>query len=219
MITLKVQGLLYILSLSIKKGSRRAPKSCKIPYSTTMVIKPCSLYQSIIGQGNIFLPESSDFLCPECQKGNLIYRDHCKRIIRYEGGRSEWIHIPRHQCNNERCRRVHRMLPDCILPYKHYSEETISGVLDGIVIPSDSDSEDYPSEETMNRWHHWFMMNTFNIDGHLKSVAFRELDFAEELLKSGISLLDHLRSSITDGWLRIVIRYIYNSGGKLPAFY
>lgn len=219
MTTLIVQGLLYILSLRIKKGSRRAPTSCQIPYSTTMVIKPCSLYQSIIGQGNIFLPESSDFLCPECRKGSLIYRDHCKRIIRYEGGTSEWLHIPRHQCNNDRCRRIHRMLPSCLLPNKHYSEETITGVLDGIIKPSDNDSEDYPSELTMNRWHHWLMKNQFNIDGYLKSVAFWELGFTEELLKSGISLLTYLRSSIPDGWLQTVIRYVYNSGGKLPAFY
>lgn len=33
------------------------------------------------------------------------------------------------------------MLPDCLTPYKHYNEETISGVLDGIVNSDDEDSE------------------------------------------------------------------------------
>ena len=33
------------------------------------------------------------------------------------------------------------MLPDCLVPYKHYNEETISGVLDDIVNPDDEDSE------------------------------------------------------------------------------
>ena len=33
------------------------------------------------------------------------------------------------------------MLPDILVPYKHYSEETISGVLDEIVGPDDMDSE------------------------------------------------------------------------------
>lgn len=39
------------------------------------------------------------------------------------------------------------MLPDCLTPYKHYNEETISGVLDGIVNSDDEDSEMYPSEK------------------------------------------------------------------------
>lgn len=43
------------------------------------------------------------------------------------------------------------MLPDCLVPYKHYNEETISGVLDDIVNPDDEDSEIYPSEKTMLR--------------------------------------------------------------------
>ena len=44
------------------------------------------------------------------------------------------------------------MLPDMLVPYKHYREETVSGVLDGIVSPDDEDSENYPSEQTMVRW-------------------------------------------------------------------
>lgn len=111
------------------------------------------------------------------------------------------------------------MLADFLVPYKHYGEEIISGVLDGIVLPNDVDSEEYPSEKTMLCWHHWLMKNHLNIDGHLKSIAYRELGFSVELLKSGISLLTALRGSIPDGWLRAVIRYIYNSGNSLLAYY
>lgn len=111
------------------------------------------------------------------------------------------------------------MLADFLVPYKHYSEEVISGVLDGVVLPTDADSEEYPSERSMLRWHHWLMMNRLNIDGHLKSIAYRELGFSEELLKSGVSLLSTLRRSIPDGWLRSVIRYIYNSGNSLLSYY
>lgn len=74
------------------------------------------------------------------------------------------------------------MIPDCVLPNKHYAEETITDVLDDIL--STDDALDSPSESTMIRWHHWLIMNTFNIDGHLKSIAFRKLGFTEELLKS-----------------------------------
>ena len=111
------------------------------------------------------------------------------------------------------------MLADFLVPYKHYGEEVISGVLDEIVLPTDADSEEYPSERTMLRWHHWLMHNQLNIDGHLKSIAYRELGFSAELLKSGVSLLAALRCSIPDGWLRSVIRYIYNSGNSLLVYY
>ncbi len=47
------------------------------------------------------------------------------------------------------------MLADFLVPYKHYGEEVISGVLDEIVLPTDADSEEYPSESflyNINRW-------------------------------------------------------------------
>lgn len=151
--------------------------------------------------------------------GNLIFRDYCKRIIRYEDGTHEWIQIPRHRCNNPKCKRIHRMLPDFLVPYKHYNEETISGVLDGIVNPDDEDSEIYPSEKTMLRWHHWFILNQFNMEGHMKSIGYRLLGFKEELLRSSSSLLGHIRSSLPDVWLRIILRYLYNSGNSLQPCY
>lgn len=100
---------------------------------------------------HIFIRDQSDnseFLCPICQKCSLIFRDYRSHIIRYEDGTHEWLRIPRHQCSNDKCRRIHRMLPDILTPFKHYNEETISGVLDGIVTPEDEDSETSPSEDT-----------------------------------------------------------------------
>lgn len=137
--------------------------------------------------------------------------------MKYEGGISEWLQIPRHRCNNKQCQKIHRMLADFMVPFKHYSEEVISGVLDGVVLPSDEDSADYPSEQTMIRWHHWLMKNKLNIDGQLKSIAYRELDFSQELLKSSDSLLSYIRSFIPDGWFRTIIRFLYNSGNSLSS--
>lgn len=109
------------------------------------------------------------------------------------------------------------MLPDFLVHHKHYVTEVISGVLDGIVSPEDDDSEDRPCEDTMRRWHHWLMANELYIDGVLKSIAYRELCFSEDLLKSGTSLLSKLRS-ISSEWLETILRFIYNSGGSLsPA--
>ena len=111
------------------------------------------------------------------------------------------------------------MLPDILVPYKHYPEETISGVLDEIVGPDDMDSENFPSEKSMERWHHWFIINRMNMEGHIRSIGHRILGYDEELLSSTMSLLSHIRSSIPDVWLKIILRYIYNSGNTLQAFY
>ena len=127
--------------------------------------------------------------------------------------------IPRHQCDNPKCRKIHRMLPDILVPYKHYPEETISGVLDEVVGPDDMDSENFPSEKSMERWHHWFIFNRMNMEGHIRPIGHRILEYDEELLSSTMSLLFHIRSSIPDIWLKIILRYIYNSGNTLQAFY
>lgn len=171
------------------------------------------------GLDNIFLQKGSEFFCPVCRKGTLIFRDYCCRIVRYEGGTHEWIWIPRHQCDNSQCNRIHRMLPDILVPYKHYTEETVAGVLDEVISADDADSENYPAETTMIRWHHWFMANQLNIEGHIKSIGYRLLGFGGELLRSGSSLLSHMRSSIPDSWLKVILRYIYNSGNSLQAYY
>ena len=43
--------------------------------------------------------------------------------------------------------------------------------------------------------------------------------FSKELLRSGVSLLQKLRSSIPGGWLKVILRVIYNSGARLRPFY
>ncbi|MBR3243846.1 MAG: hypothetical protein IKF90_14315 [Parasporobacterium sp.] len=106
------------------------------------------------------------------------------------------------------------MIPAFMVPYKHYSAEVISGVIDGVVTADDEDSENHPSEWTMRRWHHWFMANESAIDGTLRSVGFRTLGFSEKLLKSGDSLLVKIRASLAD-WLETVLQIVYNSGGFL----
>lgn len=124
------------------------------------------------------------------------------------------LQIERLMCTNEGCRRLHNALPDCLVPYKHYASEVISGVLDNVVSPDDTDTEDYPCESTMLRWKHWLMMNHLRIDGYLKSIGHRILGFHQGLLESRISLLEKIRLS-NEWWLEAILRMIYNSGGFL----
>ena len=106
----------------------------------------------------MFFVESSvtTHMCPICQ-ATLRYRDSRPRIRRKEGGLKDQLIIRRFYCKN--CHSYHNELPDCLVPYKHYETEVISGVLDGVVQPEDLDSEDYPSCATMLRWLQWFCEN------------------------------------------------------------
>lgn len=109
------------------------------------------------------------------------------------------------------------MLPDIMVPYKHYAEAVINdAVNDQLDL---SRTNDAPSPSTIDRWKRWIKWNTTDIDGHLKSIGHRELGFAEELTKSRISLLKELMRSIPDNWLRTIIRMIYNTGACLIPVY
>ena len=182
-----------------------------------LTIKACLLYQSGRGLATIFLLNGSDYQCPHCKEGHLIYRDHCKRKVIYETGDFEWIFIPRHRCDNPACNRISRMLPAMLIPYKHYAEEVISDTLDGRITPADSD--DRPSERTSTRWSHWLLANEDNINGYLKSIGHRLLGFTEELLMSEASLLSEFRARQPYSWLKTVIRTLYNAGAKLEPCY
>lgn len=109
------------------------------------------------------------------------------------------------------------MLPDFLAPFKHYQEEVIVDSVDERIRPEDNDY--CPSEQTVRHWKDWITVNATDIDGHLKSIGYRELGFGKELLRSGISLLNELRSSMPEGWLKTILRVIYNSGARIEPFY
>lgn len=92
----------------------------------------------------MFFVESSEtsHICPVCH-GTLHYRDSHPRICKKEGGIKEHLMIRRFRCCD--CHSYHNELPDCLVPYKHYEAEVISGVLDEVIRPEDLESEDYPS--------------------------------------------------------------------------
>lgn len=100
------------------------------------------------------------------------------------------------------------------MPYKHYATEVISGVLDEVITPDDTEAEDYPCETTMYRWKLWLALNYLRMDGYLKSIGNRLLGMGEGLLSSLVPLLDQLRHS-NPCWLEAILRMIYNSGGFL----
>ncbi len=164
---------------------------------------------------NVFLvqPGEDPPICP-CCGGKLEYRDSRQRIRKLEGGKKEILIIRRLKCTN--CHRLHNELPDCLVPYKHYEAAVISGVLEGAITPDDEDSEDYPCEQTMKRWHEWFKANTPNIEGSMRRAGNSHLDMGEELLSSPGSIISKMREKY-ENWLERILKVIYNSGGSLAS--
>lgn len=131
-----------------------------------------------------------------------------------EGGTKERLIIRRLKCTG--CRVLHTELPDCLVPYKHYDSEVISGVIDGIVTPDDEDSADFPCEETMKRWLRWYKENKERIEGYLRNAIYRLLDNSDDFLISGVPLLSIIKDlEVSPHWLGYILRVIYNSGNYL----
>lgn len=164
-------------------------------------------------KGEIIIDCYETCLCPECQKGILKYRCRTPRHIRKEdSGAKEWYLIPVAKCDNQSCGRRCRLLPDFMVPFKHYEQEAILDVLDEVI--TEEDSVDCPSAQTMRRWIAWLAANLERIEGVFRSIGCNVLEFSEDLLFSKVSLLEHLRQK-SDQWLRTTVRFIYNSGYQL----
>lgn len=99
------------------------------------------------------------YICPKCG-GALFYYDHVKRIVRGKFGVKRYLDLARLRC--EKCRSVHRAIPDNIFPYKQYEAEIIKGVIDGFILPTTLGFEDYPCEMTMTRWRIFYMLYSEN---------------------------------------------------------
>ena len=88
-------------------------------------------------------------VCPECG-GYLKYYDTVRRIVRSKYRSTRRLYVRRMKC--EECCKLHRELPDCVYPYKHYEAEIILGVLEGHITCNTLGYENYPQEITMIRW-------------------------------------------------------------------
>ena len=153
-------------------------------------------------------------VCPHCG-GELVYRDTCSRHYKLGGGKRVWFRIRRLKCPH--CNVLHRELPDVLAPFKHYRLDIIMGMLDGRLTTHDLKYENYPCEKTVERWKAWMEQNRTDIDGYIKSAGYRLLGYGEGLLYSTVSLLEKMMCSV-DNWLGIILRMIYNSGGRLRPF-
>ena len=164
-----------------------------------------------------FVNSKEDCRCPCCGSG-LKYRDQRLRVHKVAGGKKEWYLVRRMKCTNDKCRKLHTELPDCMCPYKHYDAGLIEDVVDGVVSEEDRETEDYPCEGTMKHWRWWARMNAANMEGQMKSAAQRFLELTDAFLWGRDSLLEGLKERISPGWLKAAMRFIYNTGGRIEAY-
>ena len=164
-----------------------------------------------------FVDSKEDCRCP-CCGSELKYRDQRLRVHKVAGGEKEWYLVRRLKCTNDKCRKLHNELPDCICPYKHYDAGLIEDVVDGVVSEEDRETEDYPCEGTMKHWRWWSRMNAANMEGQMKSAAHRFLELTDAFLRTTDSLLEGLKERISPGWLKAAMRFIYNAGGRVEPY-
>lgn len=110
------------------------------------------------GEYELSKKKESNIICVKCKKGQSLYCPFCfgelrckdtrKRIFRVSTGQTFWLQITRAKCME--CDYLHTLLPDCAVPYKHFSRYTINQVLN-----CKSHSKDLGiavEESTINRW-------------------------------------------------------------------
>lgn len=121
--------------------------------------------------------------------------------------------IERRRCTRDDCGETHRLLPgNKVLPYKHYEADIIEGVVDGIINEENLCNKAYPCESTLRRWRLWAEELLRNIEGQLRSVAYRVYDLSYEFLKAEGSLLEELKRRIGLGWLTAAVRIYIDTG-------
>ena len=90
-----------------------------------------------------------EVVCPNCGCA-LKYYDTVARGIRKEYGISTYISVRRLRCTG--CNRVHRELPDTVIPYKRYERRVIFGLVLGTLQKTTIEFMDYPAMITLIRW-------------------------------------------------------------------
>ena len=71
-------------------------------------------------------------ICPHCG-GQTHYYDKAKRIVKGKYGEVRKIYVYRYRCLQ--CGEIHRIIPDTLIPFKHYEREIIQGVIEGTITP------------------------------------------------------------------------------------
>lgn len=133
--------------------------------------------------------------------------------MKLEGGSRQVLILRRFRCTG--CRKLHTELPSVLIPYKHYSAEIISGILDRVISENDPDSEDYPCEKTMQRWRGWFAGNRSRIEGILqKALLPRSVRGGPNRRPVLLRNLSIVFRKLYPDWLERMVRIVLHNGER-----
>lgn len=129
-----------------------------------------------------------------------------KRILRRRDASVTNLIIRRLKCTD--CRRISHELPDIIVPYKRHESAAISQALE----EQDSSRQDsYCEDSTIYRWKLWFFLLRDYLENAVR--ALMELWHCAAF----VSLPLYPLECQADGWLKILVRNLVNSGRWLQT--
>lgn len=168
------------------------------------------------GSTEIYVCQDECF-CPECGS-SLKHRDWKRRHNKYPGKEPKqvWFVIERKRCT--KCRKIHSILPEFVVPYKHYKSELIEDVVDEFISEADTVIEDYPCESTLKRWKEWIELNKNLIESTIRTTGYKIFKLGTSFLKTKENVFDIIRNKYRD-WLKYIIIMIYNQGLSLIPIY
>lgn len=91
-----------------------------------IVAEKYKLYRGVNNETAVLVDDI--FACPDCG-GSLKHRDYTTRKWKTTEDDWEFIKTPRHKCTV--CGKLHRILPEFLMPYKHYDKNVIEDVREG----------------------------------------------------------------------------------------
>lgn len=168
-----------------------------------------SLNMVIIKHYRLERKENSDFFyvrsrekshCPWCE-GEFQVVGSRKRILHRQDGSVILMIIRRLKCTS--CGKISHELPDIVVPYKRHESAAISQALEEQVSSrQESDCED----STIRRWKLWFFLLRDYLEGTVR--ALMELWHCPAFVRLPLYPLE----CQADGWLKILVRNLVNSG-------
>lgn len=161
-----------------------------------------TLFFGTQGKFRFFYVKSREIsYCPYCE-GSFKVIGSRRRVLFQQDGTTQPLVIRRLQCTE--CHRISHELPDKIIPYKRYESDVISEALSE---ETTLENDCCPAEHsTIKRWKLWFFLLHEYIEAVVWALA--------ELLgsKCFVKLPLYPLSRQADGWLKLIVRNLINSG-------
>ena len=171
-------------------------------------------------------------VCPECQEEMQEVKERCLRIDKRLGGEVRWLIIERRLCTNTDCScKSKRLLPNTLVPYKHYGSDivgdSIREALTGEVGDSvneevsEGGSENLPSEVSQRRWFQWMMVN---MEILLEVIEEQHRLFPDAecgRFKKGTldGFMEYREGDDGDHWLGVLLTYVSCAGCVMRTAY